>query len=151
MDDTPRRPKPKVFASDSEDTGKKRPKPQKFSNDNYGRYKRSQKHEDRISEALHGKRLPRSGGLSWSKWDKKKTAGGDLRNAEFLIEHKRTDNESMSIKKEWLAKVREGAASVLRDPAVIITFETAGSTKPPEDWILLPLNVFKRLAPKEDE
>jgi hypothetical protein len=129
MDDQPKRPRPKVF------------------DDNYNKYRRSKRHEDRIATALHGRRIPRSGGLAWSEWDKK-TAGGDIKSAEYLIEHKRTENASMSIKLDWLVKVREGAAAASKEPALAITFERG--TQPPEDWVAVPLSVFQRLTKKDE-
>jgi hypothetical protein len=150
-DDSPRRPKPKRFASD--ENAAVGPKPQRFSNPNYGRYKRSKKHEDRIGSALGGKRLPRSGGLLWSRLESAggKTAGGDVKTPDYLIEHKRTVKDSISIKREWLDKVREGANSCLRDPALVVTFEVEGSTEPPEDWVMVPIAVFRRLTGKDGE
>lgn len=109
---------------------------------NYNKYKRSTKHEDRLSKRLGGKRIPRSGGLAWSRWDKT-TANGDLSVPDFHLEHKRTDAKSMSLQKEWLEKVSDGARRVGKDPGVLITFEKKGSA--PDDWALIPLEVFERL------
>ena len=109
---------------------------------NYDKYKRSTKHEDRLSKRLGGKRIPRSGGMAWSRWDKT-TANGDLSVPDFHIEHKRTDAKSMSLQKEWLEKVSEGARRTGKDPGVIVTFEKNGSN--PTDWMLVPLEVFERL------
>ena len=117
----------------------------KYLEPNYDRYKRSQKHETRLGKRMGGRRLPRSGGMPWSKWDKT-TAGGDVSTPDLHIEHKRTDCDSMSLKKDWLVKVSEGARRVAKDPAVIITFEKKGSK--PEDWILVPLEVLERLQKK---
>lgn len=120
------------------------PRPKVFDN-NYGKYKRSKKHEERIGHALHGRRIPRSGGLSWSSWDSK-TAGADIRGSGFKIEHKRTERKSLSITLDWLLKVREGAAISMLEPALAFTFER-GPLKP-EDWVAVPLDVFERLIRK---
>jgi hypothetical protein len=136
----------------------RRPKPKMFSDPNYDKYKRSKKHEDRVAGKLNGRRLPRSGGLPWTSGagtmpgvrGASKTAGADLQARDFMIEHKRTVNESMSIKRDWLEKVREGANTKMMDPALAVTFERGG-TRPPEDWILIPLDVFERLTRKVDE
>lgn len=124
MDD-PKFPRPKVF------------------DDNYGKYRRSKQHEDRIAGALHGRRIPRSGGLAWSGWDSK-TANADIQARNFMIEHKRTVNASMSVKLDWLLKVREGASASGREPALAITFERG--TRQPEDWVAIPLEIFERLT-----
>ncbi len=117
----------------------------KYLESNHDRYKRSKKHEDRLGKRLGGRRLPRSGGLPWSKWDKT-TAGGDISAPDFHFEHKRTDCGSISIPKAWLAKVSEGARRVIKDPGIIITFEKKGS--PLEEWALVPLEVLERLMKK---
>lgn len=114
----------------------------KYLEPNYDKYKRSQKHEDRLSKKLGGKRIPRSGGLAWSKWDHT-TANGDISAPDMHYEHKRTENKSVSIPHEWLTKVCEGARRALKDPGVIVTFEKKG--RPPEDWVLVPLEVLERL------
>lgn len=119
------------------------PRP-KCLDDNYDRYKRSKGHEDRLAKELGGKRLPRSGGLAWSKGDPT-TAGGDLATGSLHIEHKRTVNESISVKKEWLHKVSDGARRVGKYPGLLLTFETKMS--PPEDWICLPLDMVKKYIP----
>lgn len=128
---------------------RKRPVP-KSMEPNYDRYKRSKKHENRLSERLGGKRLPRSGGISWSsKWDKSAvtksnmTLDGDLGTPDFHFEHKRTEGKTLSVAKDWLTKVSEGARRVAKDPGVILTFEKKGQK--PEDWALIPLEVLERL------
>lgn len=123
-DETPRRPVPRHL------------------DPNYDKYKRSKKHEDRLAKKLGGKRLPRSGGLAWSRWDKT-TAQGDLKTKELHLEHKRTDAASMSVKREWLDKVSDGARRTAKDPGLLITFESQG--KNAEDWIMIPLELFQRL------
>lgn len=109
---------------------------------NYDRVKRSKKHEQRLGKRLGGRRLARSGGQAWSKWDKA-TAKGDISAPTLHLEHKRTDAESISVKKEWLVKVSEGARRVGKDPGLVITFEKIGSK--PMDWVLIPLDLLERL------
>jgi len=124
-------------------------KPQlKYLEPNYDRYKRSKKHEERLGKRLGGRRLPRSGGLAWSKWDKT-TAGGDIAAPTFHFEHKRTDRGSISIPKDWLNKVSEGARRVVKDPGIIVTFEKRGS--PLVEWALIPLEVLERLLKRAPE
>ena len=108
--------------------------------DNAERPKRSKQHEKRIGRLMGGKRIPRSGGTRWSVHDAK-TARGDVSTPDFHLEHKRTDCASLILKREWLEKVREGARDVLKDPGVVITFETKGKV---DDWILVPLDVARR-------
>lgn len=128
----------------ADDPPVKRPSPKWLADQhgNHDRARRSKKHENRIAKAIGGQRIARSGGKRWSKWDKT-TDQGDISAPTFHVEHKRTDNASMSLKKEWLSQVKDGAARVAKDPAVIITFEDPVHGKV-EDWILVPLAVAKR-------
>ena len=112
----------------------------KYLDANYGQVKRSKKDEERIAEELGGERLARSGAHQWSKHDFK-TARGDVITPRLLIEHKETARKSMSLKREWLEKVTEGALDVSRDPAVVITFMDGRKR---EDWMLVRLEDFKR-------
>ncbi len=129
----------------SDEEGPRRPK-LKYLEPNYDKYRRSKKHETRLGKQLGGRRLPRSGGLPWSKHDKT-TAGGDISVPKFLFEHKRTVNDSMSLKKEWLEKVSDGARRMVKSPGVIITFDKKGEK--PKDWVLIPLEVLERLLKQE--
>jgi hypothetical protein len=113
----------------------------KYLDDNYGRVKKSRKEEERIAEEMGGKRLPRSGGMRWSKWDKK-TAKGDIGTPDFHIEHKETEKQSISIKKAWLEKVTEGARDAMKDPALVVTF-IEGRKR--DDWAMIRLADLKRL------
>lgn len=117
----------------------KKPSP-KWTEPNYNKQKRSTKHEKRIATAFGGKRLPRSGGLPWSKWDKT-TAGGDVSSAKLHLEHKRTEAKSLIVQLEWLEKVSAAARRCAKDPGLVITFER--KLKPPEDWVLLPMRLVQ--------
>lgn len=65
---------------------------------------------------------------------------------DLHVEHKRTDKKSMSIKREWLDKVKEGARKFGKIPALALTFENpAKPQSPPEDWILLPMSAVQRM------
>lgn len=128
-----------------DETGGKRLKLKWLENDNHDKARRSRKQEERIAKKLGGYRLRVSGGAHWSKYDKT-TEDGDIATPELHIEHKRTDKKSLSIKREWLDKVKEGARKFSKTPALVITFEDPH--KPynnPEDWIVLPLEVVERL------
>ena len=131
--------KPKILTDD--DQPKAKPKP-KWADPNKDKFRRSKKHENRLADKLGGKRLARSGGMAWSKWDST-TAGADVTTKDFHIEHKRTEKDSMSLKKEWLEKVSAASLRVSKDPAVIVTFEEAN--RAPKDWVMIPMDVFERM------
>jgi hypothetical protein len=119
------------------------PRPKAFDA-NYERSKRSTKEEKRIAKRLGGKRLPRSGGLAWSRHDST-TDGGDLSSKDLHVEHKRVEPQvkSVGIKRDWLAKVTEGAKRRMLVPSMVVTFESPkGHAK---DWLLLPLEAAERL------
>jgi hypothetical protein len=119
------------------------PRPKAFD-PNYQRSKRSTVEEQRIADKLGGRRLPRSGGLAWSSSDKT-TDGGDLTTKHLHIEHKRVEPQvkSVGIKRDWLAKVTEGAARRGKVPAMVVTYEAAEGHA--TDWVMLPLDLAKRL------
>jgi len=86
----------------------------------------------------------RSGGLPWSKNDPT-TACGDITTPDLHIEHKRIepDTKSLGVKREWLAKVTDGANRRMKTPAMAFHFE--GAKGHAEDWLLLPLDMAERL------
>ena len=106
--------------------------------------RRSRGHEKRIGESLSGRKVPRSGGSLWSS-DDHTTDDGDITTPNFWIEHKSTTTGTVSIKKEYCDKVREGARKNAKDPAVCFTFETPNWRKK-EDWMAVPMEGFKRLC-----
>jgi len=134
-----------------EETGGKRLKLKWLENPNQERARRSNKQERRVASELGGRRIRNSGGARWSKHDSG-TDDGDVATPEFHIEHKRTDNKSMSIKREWLDKVKEGARKFGKDPAVVLTFEDPHKPfEKPEDWIMMPISVAQRVLGYEDD
>lgn len=120
------------------------PRPKAFDH-NYDRYKKSKREEDRIAKKLGGQRLPRSGGLAWSSSDST-TDGGDVKSRHMLVEHKRVEShvKSIGVKREWLAKLTEGAARRAdKVPGLVVSFE--GARGHAQDWLMVPLDVAKRL------
>jgi len=110
------------------------------SNDNV---KRSKKHEFRIAKEFGGQREPRSGGLAWgTAWKDAGTKGRDITAPDFLIEHKNTQAKTMTLKREWLDRIKEVAKSTFKDPMVIVTFQEGDEQ--PDDWCMVPMPVFKR-------
>ena len=104
--------------------------------------KTSKAHELRLAKELGGQRTPRSGGLPFSPFSNR-TQGRDIETKDSLIEHKNTTKNSISIKKEWLEGIKLSASAAFKDPMVIITFQN-GHEKP-EDWVMIPIEVYKRL------
>ena len=111
---------------------------------NHDRYNRSKKHELRIAKLLGGRRLPNSGGARRSRWDANQSQGGDIETAMHIVECKRTETKSMSVKREWWTKVCEGAALRRKLPALVLTFEQNG--REPEDLVVMSLTDVLRLC-----
>lgn len=75
--------------------------------------KASQRHEKRLEKAINGQRTAASGAF----WSRK----GDVRNDEWLVEHKYTAATSFSIKADVLDKIRTEAIMDGRKPALGIS------------------------------
>lgn len=135
-----------------------------LTNENKDRSKRSRKQEQRVADLLGGRRLPNSGAKPKSKWARVarisnvsftgeklsevvpfSTLDGDITAKQLHIEHKSTVKDSISVKREWWDKVKDGAASTDTIPALVITFESRRASEPHEDIACVPLSVLKKL------
>lgn len=105
-------------------------------NGSYRVKKKSQVQESRIAKELDGRTTPGSGAFDGLK--------GDVKTAEFLIEAKRTDKSSISVKKEWLEKIDKEAIDIGKKPALVIELGgMQGFTE--NEWVAVPMSVFKKL------
>ena len=130
---------------DQEDQG---PKPKWMDGPNRENSRQSKRHELRLSERLGGKRYAGSGNRKWSRNARSEnTDKGDITTPTFHFEHKFTRADSLSLKREWLGKVREGAKLHMKDPGMIFTFQD-DKGKPSEEWVAMPLDVYERLIRK---
>ena len=95
------------------------------------------KHEDRIAKKFNGHKQAGSGASDYAK--------SDVKLDKFMIEAKTTSHASMSIKKEWLAKITAEATAVQKYPAMSI--EIGGNPDPltEDGWMIIPESVFKKL------
>ena len=91
---------------------------------------KSNKQEKRLAKEFGG-RTTAASGAGRNK--------GDIDIKRFKIEVKRTDKQSLAIKKEWLVKIDEEAYGVGKDPALII--EIGG-----EEWDVIPKRIFKQIS-----
>lgn len=131
---------------DTEEKPIKRVGPKWLDSGNNVKVKQSKKQEFRIAKELGGYREPRSGANKWSQFDSK-TAGRDVTTKEEVIEIKRTEKKSISLKKEWLDIIVETANNAMKNPLVIITFQDGADE---DDWALIPLKDFKILKNNKD-
>ena len=117
------------------DSDKEPPRP-RFFDDKYVRKERrrkSMKQEDRVAEAVQGRRVPGSGAFLGRK--------GDVDAPNFLIEAKRTDSRVMLIKMDWLDKIRRETLAAQKTPALAIEFGDCGRNVE-RDFILISKSVF---------
>lgn len=112
----------------------KRPKPKLFEQEHNN--KKSKKQEKRIANKLNGKRQKGSGAIRHHK--------GDVKTPDLLLEAKRSDKDSISLKKEWLEKISKEALVSGRVPALAIEFGTADILTAAR-WIAVPENFFQEL------
>lgn len=111
-------------------------------NGSYRCKKKSQVQEKRIAKELGGKTQPGSGCFDHFK--------GDVKLDDYLIEAKRTDKNSITVKAEWLSKIDHEAINVGKTPALVI--EIGGMNGFTEnEWIAIPMSEFKKLLEKVEE
>lgn len=98
--------------------------------------KKSQSQEKRVAAAIAGKVQPGSGSRPFKK--------GDIKSTEMLVEAKRTDKDSMSVKKAWLVKVFRESVGYNRIPALSLEFDDMPDLVP-KDWIAIPAKTLALL------
>lgn len=98
--------------------------------------KKSQKQEKRVAKSLGGKVQKGSGSVPFHK--------GDIKTTELLVEAKRTDKDSMSVKKEWFEKVTREAMAYNKIPALSIEFENT-ERYVSKDWVAVPVKFLNML------
>ncbi len=85
--------------------------------------RRSRAQERRDAKDHGGRVVPGSGCGTFSK--------GDVRTPTTLIENKRTDKQQITIKNDWLEKIRREALAEGRMP--VLGIEIGG-----REWVMLP-------------
>lgn len=98
--------------------------------------KKSDKQERRVAKALGGKTQKASGSMDFHK--------GDVKTIELLVEAKRTEKDSLSVKKEWLTKISREAMAYNKVPALSIEFENTDKLVS-RDWIAVPVSFLNQL------
>jgi len=97
-----------------------------------------QKSETRVLKNMGAVQTIASGSIDGMKSD------GVL--GQFRIECKSTTNKSMSLKEEWLQKIRVEALQTNLTPVLTISFVDSTGNKRSNDWALIPLNLFNDFA-----
>lgn len=111
---------------------------------NYDQQGKSRKQEDRVAKKVHGRRQPGSGSIP------SEHLKGDIKHDDFLIEAKRTNAKSLSVKGDWLLKIEDEARLLDKIPALSIEI---GGIPPTieKDWCMIPMSVFDKLVNKGNE
>lgn len=95
------------------------------------------KQETRASDSVSGKRHAASGALFFAK--------GDGSGENYVIECKRTDKKSISIKAEYLDKITKEAVSQGKLPLLFIELPTVGVFTA-KDWVVMTMDHFKEIT-----
>lgn len=100
------------------------------------------KSEERVVKGMGGEQQIGSGAITGLKSDGIKVAGEHT----FRIECKATVNKSISLKHDWLKKIRDEAVQTGMIPALTISFvDGVGKPKKAGDWIMLPSYIVNEL------
>ncbi len=75
---------------------------------------------------------------------------GDLQYKDLLIEKKSTNNNSISLKQDYLTKIDRLAFENNRTPAVVVEFETLKKKICPHQWAIIPLSYLEELLETRD-
>lgn len=99
--------------------------------------KYSNRQEKYVAKKIKGKKQPNSGATAFQK--------GDVKNELFLIECKTatTEKQAMTIKKEWLTKLKEEAFA-MRRPFFSLAFNFGGLGNQ-ENYYVIDEKLFLRL------
>jgi len=113
------------------------------------RARKPKAHEKDTAKALGGRCQPASGSKDGFKGD---VRGVSTQLTEFLVECKRTEDQSLRLQARWLNKITT-EAGLTREPALAIQFEPdvlrrltePGQITAEPDWVAIPRSVFRRL------
>lgn len=115
----------------------KKPKPKGLGKDGNAI---SKDQEKRVAKRSGGKRVPASGALPGIK--------GDVDSRIHLLECKTTGKKSLRVEQKWLAKISREARMKHKDAGLVVSFPEMPSDVE-QDWVMIPMEAFKRLV--EDE
>jgi len=90
------------------------------------RWKKSEKVSAKL---VGGKRQPGSGAFYFAK--------ADIVHPKFLIEHKETDKDVLSVKLDWLRKVTMQCVTSAKSPALMICLNSVKAPLPSR-WVMFP-------------
>jgi hypothetical protein len=96
------------------------------------------KAETRTAKRLGGRLTRASGSMASDK--------GDFHLDEFLTENKATENDSLSLKYDWLTKISREALDDKKSPALAVQFvDGIGRPKKFGSWVLISEQMFEEV------
>ncbi len=98
-------------------------------------------HERDIAETVGGIRQPCSGALDHRKGDVSVEGDSIMSPDRFLLDSKQTIGNTMVLAVKDVTKICREALEVNKEPGLILTFGKH-PTIVPEEWALIPLEVF---------
>jgi hypothetical protein len=103
----------------------------------------SREQEDRIAKETGGRRVPGSGSSLYAR--------GDVKTADYLIEAKQTEKDSIRVTWAWLAKITRQALAAGKRPALVIEVrcKEQRDVLVESEWAIVPLSDWKRLREQE--
>lgn len=108
-----------------------------------------QQSEKRIAVKLGAKLTRASGALDFDKSDMVLKSSESY---EWRIESKSTIKQSMVLKKDWLKKISIEARDTKMLPALTISFvDSIGNAKEIDEFVLIPMRIFKELFGRNKE
>lgn len=112
-------------------------------------HRKPRAHESDTARVLGGRRQKGSGSMKHAKGDVDDVSFGGF---DFLVECKRTKNESIQLKGQWLNKitveagvVREPVLAIRFDPEVLDQLAGPNQSAAEADWVMIPRTVFRRI------
>ena len=100
------------------------------------------KAEKKTAKRMGGTVVPGSGCGEYRK--------GDITHEDYLIENKSTLNRSLSLKLDWLLKIRQEAFEKIKIPALSIQFcDRSGNPARGGNWVMIPEDEFIDLIRKD--
>ena len=99
----------------------------------------SREQEDRIAKETGGRRVPGSGSSLYAR--------GDVKTADYLIEAKQTEKDSIRVTWAWLAKITRQALAAGKRPALVIEVRCKESqdVMVENTWAVIPFSDWQRL------
>lgn len=130
---------------------KKRHQPNPYLDDGPSRH--GTKSEKRIAKSVGGRETIGSGNLEFQKGDSYFTAKPCEIEINFMLESKATIHNSISLKKEWLDKVRLEARTKGMTPGLTLSFvdEHGNPRDGTCEYVVIPMDVFKQLTGAGDD